>query len=991
MSDFFDSPVLNSPYEAPSRHWKLDETGQPTNEIEEGRRLATYISPVARVKRSGGDQPSLFDLGIVEDGQEYETYSWINEVREAVTAWRSLPEKHWGVTPETARLLRHWRTHKFLNQRPFFCQIEAVEVLIWLTEVAPKFKQWSDILEHIEQGNKDANPDLYRIALKLATGAGKTTVMAMIIAWQTVNAVRYPGSKCFTRGFLVVTPGLTIKDRLRVLQPNDPDAYYLKRELIPQDYANEIKKARIVITNYHVFKLKDLLELSSGTRSLLTGRHGGAVQSLETEGQMLKRVMPELMGMKNIMVINDEAHHCYREKPHDESEDKGSKEENEELKERKEMARLWVSGLEAVNRKLKCRVIDLSATPFFLRGSGYSEGKLFPWTVSDFSLMDAIECGIVKLPRVPVADNDPHKDQIPIFREIWKHVGSRMPKKNRANGGVLDPAELPPELCNAIDQLYKHYQETFDLWEEAGMLTPPCFIFVCQNTAISKLIYDYVSGYKLSEETQFRAGRCPLFSNYDVSGNPLSKPRTILVDSMQLESGEALSADFRQAAEDEIERFKRDIRERTGSAEAANNLTDSDLLREIMNTVGKPGTLGGGIRCVVSVSMLTEGWDANNVTHILGLRAFGTQLICEQVIGRALRRSNYELDDRGLFPAEYADIFGIPFDFTGKPTPVKPVTPRKITAIHALSPERDDVEIRFPNIDGYRIDLSTDKLTVEWKPSSDFTLSPELVGPCVVHNEPVVGEGLTLTVEHLKNTRTNTIVYNLTQRLLERHFKEPGEDPKLHLFGQARSIVEDWVRNHLHCKGQSFPAQILYDSLAERACERIRESLVSTSEKDGPVAIVNPFNPTGSTANVSFTTTKQALWKTNAKCHINYAVLDSEWEGEMCRVLEANPHVVAYVKNQNLGFSIPYQVGGEPHDYVPDFLVRLDNGVNLILEVKGFKGEQVNDKKLTTENCWIPAVNRLGSYGRWQFAQFESLFDIEEDFKKLVESVLAER
>ena len=982
MAEFFDSPVLNSPYEIPSRHWKLDDTGQPTNVIEEGRRVSSYISPVARAKHSTGDDyvQTEFELDDVEDGQQYAEYEWINRIRSAVSAWRNLPERQWGVTPETARLLHHWRTHDFLNQRPFFCQIEAVEVLIWLTEVAPGNKQWKDILEHIKTGNEDANPDLYRIALKLATGAGKTTVMAMIIAWQTVNAVRHPSSKYFTKGFLVVAPGLTIKDRLRVLQPNDPDSYYLKRELIPLDYANELMKAKIVITNYHVFKRKDLLELSKGTKALLNGRHGPQIETLETEGQMLARVMPELMGFKNILVINDEAHHCYREKPHDEAEDKGTKDENDELNQRKEMARLWISGLEAVNRKMKCRVVDLSATPFFLRGSGYSEGKLFPWTVSDFSLMDAIECGIVKLPRVPVADNDPNQDQIPVFRELWKHVGSRMPKKNRTNGGVLDPANLPVEVCTALDQLYGHYEKTFKEWEEADMPTPPCFIFVCQNTAISKLIYDYVSGYKLSENTSFHAGQCPLFSNYDASGNPYSKPRTILVDSMQLESGEALSDDFRAAAKDEIERFKREIREREGSAENANKLTDSDLLREIMNTVGKQDKLGGGIRCVVSVSMLTEGWDANNVTHILGLRAFGTQLICEQVIGRALRRSNYDLDQNGLFPAEYADIFGIPFDFTGKAVPVKPVPPRKVVSVHAISPDRDDVEIRFPNIDGYRVDMKTSRLVVKWKPEHDFLLSPEEVGPCKVKNEPVVGEGVTLSVEHLQDVRTNTIVYNLTQHLLERHFRDPGEDPKLYLFGQAKAIVSDWVQNHLHCKGGAYPAQILYKPLAEEACDRITRALVAESADEGPVAIINPFNPTGSTSNVSFTTSKSNLWKTSSRCHINYAVLDSDWEGEMCRVLEEHPHVKAYVKNHNLGFSIPYLVYGERHLYFPDFIVVLDNDIRLIIEIKGFKNEQVNDKKLTTETLWIPAVNKLGSYGQWRFAQFESVYDIEANF-----------
>ena len=998
MSDFFESPILNSPYELPTRHWQLDEKGQPTNVIENGRRIASYVTPVARVKKTT-KQDSLeqqqfeFDDTIKdEDGsQEYETYSWINRVREAVTAWRQLPESQWGVTPETARLLRHWRTHHFQNQRPFFCQIEAVEVLIWLTEVAPRNKKaWSDILTHIERGNEDANPGLYRVALKLATAAGKTTVMAMIIAWQTINAVRYPNSKMFTKGFLIVAPGLTIKDRLRVLQPNDPESYYKKRELIPLDYSNEIMKAKIVITNYHVFKLKDELEISSGTRSLLNGRHGPQITTLETEGKMLQRVLPELMGTKNILVINDEAHHCYREKPHNEAEDDIPKDETDEVNERKEMARLWISGLEAVQRQLGCRIVDLSATPFFLRGSGYSEGKLFPWTVSDFSLMDAIECGIVKLPRVPVADNDPHKDEAPMFRELWKRVGKDMPKKNRANGGLLDPGHLPPALCTAIESLYGHYAKTFELWQEAGMPVPPCFIFVCQNTAISKLIYDYISGYKLNEQTTPKAGHCPLFSNYDEAGNPLAKPRTILVDSMQLESGEALSSDFKLAASDEIERFKREIRERTGNAAAAEKLSDSDLLREIMNTVGKPDTLGGEIRCVVSVSMLTEGWDANNVTHILGLRAFGTQLICEQVIGRALRRANYELDENGHFAAEYADIYGIPFDFTAKATPSKPVQPRKITTVHALSPERDNVEIRFPLLDGYRVDIGDKTIKAEWKPEHDFVLSPDVVGPCKVKNEPVVGEGITLSVEHLQDTRTNTIIYNLTQRMLDRHFRDPGTDPQLYLFGQMKAIVSDWVKNHLRCVGQTYPAQILYDSLAETACNRITQAIVSEQGDKVPLAILNPFNPSGSTSNVSFNTTKDNLWKTSEKCHINYAVLDSEWEGEMCRVLEANPHVVAYVKNRNLGFTIPYLYGSDPHDYVPDFIVKLDDGRYLILEVKGFSNEHVKDKKSTTENYWIPAVNKLGSYGVWSFAQFESVYNIEDDFRKLVDCFIYE-
>ena len=347
----------------------------------------------------------------------------------------------WQVTPETARLLQHWRHHNFSGIRPFFCQVEAVETAIWLTEVAPQIgKAGKRFLEHLANANNDANPELMRLALKLATGAGKTTVMAMLIAWQTINAVRRPSSKQFTRGFLVVTPGLTIKDRLRVLQPNDPDSYYASRELVPGDMLDDVNRAKIVITNYHAFKLRERIELSKGGRSLLQGR-GEELNTLETEGQMLQRVMPDLMGMKNILVLNDEAHHCYREKPDDDDDEDLKGDERKEAEKNNEAARLWISGLEAVNRKLGvARVIDLSATPFFLSGSGYAEGTLFPWTMSDFSLMDAIECGIVKLPRVPVADNIPG-DEMPMFRNLWEHIRKKMPKKGRGKAEALDPLE----------------------------------------------------------------------------------------------------------------------------------------------------------------------------------------------------------------------------------------------------------------------------------------------------------------------------------------------------------------------------------------------------------------------------------------------------------------------------------------------------------------------------------------------------------------------
>jgi type III restriction enzyme len=422
---------------------------------------------------------------------------------------------------------------------------------------------------------------------------------------------------------------------------------------------------------------------------------------------MLQRVMPELMGLKHILVINDEAHHCYREKP--EKEDAGDLkgDDKKEAEKNNEAARVWISGLEVVTRKLGvARVIDLSATPFFLRGSGYAEGTLFPWTMSDFSLTDAIECGIVKLPRVPVADNIPGGD-MPKFRNLWEHIRTRMPKKGRGTSQRLDPLSLPVELQTALEALYGPYLKTDDLWAEAGIEVPPCFIVVCINTATSKLVYDHISGYHREHDdgsTTLEHGRLELFRNFDAHGNPLGRPRTLLIDSEQLESGDKLDDNFRAMAADEIERFRRDIIERTGDRQQAEHLTDQDLLREVMNTVGTPGRLGDSIRCVVSVAMLTEGWDAHTVTHVLGVRAFGTQLLCEQVIGRALRRQSYDLNEAGLFNVEYADVLGVPFDFTATPVVAPPQRPRQTIQVHAVRPDRDHLEIRFPRVQGYRVD-----------------------------------------------------------------------------------------------------------------------------------------------------------------------------------------------------------------------------------------------------------------------------------------------
>ncbi len=1003
---FFERPIINSPYEYPRQHWQLDETGQPTGALLKTRRRAEFITPIPKPKKQKA-KPKQAELeigdsqGLSSAKQKYDLTSIINEVRQSVDAWRQLAPSQWQVTPETARLLHHWRHFEFGGVRPFFCQVEAAETAIWFTEVAPHLAAGKRLIENLKRVNAEANPNIERLALKLATGAGKTTVMAMLIAWQTLNAVRRPGSRTFTRGFLIVTPGLTIRDRLRVLQPNDPDNYYGTRELVPHDMLDDIKKARIVITNYHAFKRRDRFELSSGGRALLSGRTGPEVQTLETEGQMLQRVMPELMGMKQILAINDEAHHCYREKPEDEEDEALKGDDRKEAEKNNEAARLWVSGLEAVNRTLGLsRVLDLSATPFFLRGSGYAEGTLFPWTMSDFSLMDAIECGIVKLPRVPVAENIPG-DEMPLFRNLWEHIRKDMPKKGRGAGGDLDPLKLPTRLKTALEALYGHYEKTFHLWKERGISVPPCFIVVCQNTAISKLVYDYISGFYRNHEDGSSTpehGRLALFRNFDeTTFNPLPRPNTLLIDSEELESGEALDDKFRAMAADEIERFRRERIERSGNADAG-DIPDNELLREVMNTVGKAGTLGAGIRCVVSVSMLTEGWDANNVTHILGIRAFGTQLLCEQVIGRALRRQSYELNEDHLFDAEYADIFGVPFDFTAKPVVSKPAPPKDTVQVKAIRPERDHLAIRFPRVEGYRVELPTERLTATFTADSRIELTPDLVGPTRTRNQGIIGEAADLTVDHLEDVRQSTLLFYLTKRLIYKDWRDPGEEPKLHLFGQLKRIAKQWLDTCLTCKGSTYPALLLYEDLADMACNRITAAITTALQGSRPIkALLDAYNPEGSTSHVRFPTSKTDRWDTSGpppKNHVNWVVLDSDWEAELCRSVEAHPRVVAYTKNHNLGFEVPYRYGSEVRRYRPDFIVLVDDGhgpsdlLRLVIEVKGYRREDAKDKKLTMETYWVPGVNNLGTFGRWAFAEFTDVYQMEADFSAKVSQEL---
>jgi len=528
---------------------------------------------------------------------------------------------------------------------------------------------------------------------------------------------------------------------------------------------------------------------------------------------------------------------------------------------------------------------------------------------------------------------------------------------------------------------------------------PPCFIVVCNNTATSKLVYDYISGfYRAGEDgaQSIENGRLPLFRNFDDQGTPLARPCTLLIDSEQLESGEALNKNFRTIAADEIERYRREIIQRSGDRSRADRLSDQDLLREVMNTVGKPGTLGEGIRCVVSVSMLTEGWDANTVTHVLGVRAFGTQLLCEQVIGRALRRQSYDLNEHLRFHPEYADVLGIPFDFTAEPVVIPPKAPRQTVQVKAMRPERDRLEIRFPRVAGYRVALPAERLEAAFTEDSVLTITPEMVGPSVTRVEGIIGEGVDLTLVHTGKLRRSTLLYQLTQRLLYTKWRDPEQQPKLYLFGQLKRMTRQWLDSYLECKGGTYPAQLMYQQLADEACEKITTAITRAElDKARPVkAILDPYNPSGSTCHVNFSTSKLTPkpWEADPrKCHLNRIILDSQWEAEFCRVAEAHEKVIAYVKNHNLGLEVPYRFSSQMRIYRPDFIVLVNDGhddpLHLIVEIKGYRHEDAKDKKQTMETYWIPGVNNLKIHGRWAFAEFTDVYEMQQDFAEKVKEI----
>ena len=864
----------------------------------------------------------------------------------------------------------------------------------------------------------------------MATGSGKTVVMACFILYHYFNRQEYRNDTRFADYFLIVAPGVTIRDRLGVLfvdtktkNPADVHDYYHVRALVSQNMEHRLDNlnARLIITNYHTFEPKIL---KGNKRSPFDGKvdlEGNKIDTgnLEDFSQVIKRALSKFKSGTRLLVLNDEAHHCYLPKS------KGKTSDNEEADENQRAA-VWFTGLKELSRRFKLQnIYDLSATPYYLTGSGYTPYSLFPWVVSDFGLIEAIESGLVKIPFLPESDNT-QELTMPVLRNLYEHVKDELPRKGQrkqksdaAKEGQKikeQPPRLPSLVKAALDQFYGHYVEYYkgvrkNQEQKTNLFSsPPVFILVCNNTSVSKEVYKYIAGYEYlddKEQLVTVSGAKELFSNYDpVTKKPLKKPPTLLIDSDALDNSDQINEDFKKIFASEIEEFKKDYARLHGQGNAE-RITDAEILREVVNTVGKQNKLGSHIRCVVSVSMLTEGWDANTVTHIMGLRAFGSQLLCEQVAGRALRRMNYFLqgydkdgnpteDKRKIiaykFPPEYAHIIGVPFKMFkgGKTEP--PPQPVDLTHIAALPERQEKMEIEFPNVVGYRIENYDGEIKYDFRNIENYEIRGDITPIETQMASAFSAEEIQIKIQSVLEKRDQEVIFWLTKELIKFHFSDDEGSPNFQKFNKLKSIVTEWYNKKvilLNIQDQRYKRLLFFEE-PKKMVDHIARGInphINTTEHVRPV--FNYYNKFSSTKYVNGNTIKEVY--ATQKSHVNYVVMDSEWEGIAAKTLEELPQVISYVKNQFLGFAIPYVKEGRDKNYFTDFIVQCkgkDGTIkNLMIEITGFSKDKA-EKKWFVENRWIPAVNALKDkyeYPEWHFIEIAN--DIRNIKNQLIEKI----
>ena len=1033
-----DNPVLNNPYEEPMYYYDTDMNGNiDYATVINGRRPFGYDVNIVPKKRGDKTFFSQEDFISVDPNAEF-----INGIRKEVKTWREAGyPKASRITKE---LLDFWFNNKERrpNLRLFFCQREAVETAVWLNEIAERDPNTGNYIlnlltERRHTVSKDNAYVLPRTAFKMATGTGKTVVMAMLILYNYLNKRANPMDTHYADHFLLCAPGITIRDRLAVLQLDysqrsnnfERTDYYHQRGLIPPQFEKELGglNSSITIVNYQQFLPRVFAgKHASPLDGKIVYRDGEMVQQKETEDYsvMLSRVLEKGVKGKRIIVINDEAHHCYL--PRNTKDKSLTDDEKSDLKQENDTAMVWYEGLrqmKLLGYKIQ-HVYDLSATPYYLKGSGYPEYSLFPWVVSDFGLVDAIESGLVKIPYLPAYDNTPDLDE-PKLRNIYDSIKDKLPKRGlRAqkkkdkednvdtSALTVQAPNLPTLLNTALEQFVKDYED-YDrglrqAFEAMGTLytAPPVLIVVCNNTTVSHEVYRDIAGYQdgVNEdgEPRYRHGRFEVFSNYDGMGLPKEKFPTLLIDSSALdEASTRIDEAFKKAYANEIEEFRHEYANQHGAG-SADNLTDADILREVVNTVGKPGKLGGDIKCVVSVSMLTEGWDANTVTHVCGIRAFGSQLLCEQVVGRALRRQSYdlipydklgrEIDRHDLykynkenitykFPPEYARIIGVPFNtFKGGKTVV--TKPQKPKAIIRALPERQQMEIKFPVITGYRSDNIEGTLTADFTGLPKFQLNFNQIPTETILETVVNGDQKMLKTDY-KELRDSQVIYYFAHLMIREYYTSREHGQQFQKFPDIKKIVETWYNEQLEIiGGDGSPEQKRlvmlwnYKAVLGNIMEGVHKANADHEEIS---AVLNYYNPEGSTIHV-YRPTNRPVYPTQ-KSHVNLVIAeDNSWQQIAAKTLDAMDSVECWVKNTYLGFRIPYTVGDENKEYQPTFIVRV-KGINLIVECEDFDSDKSGNKEAKRhylKDYWIPAANNLKIYGTWDLLEVRDIDQLEQ-------------
>ena len=1004
-----EKPILCSPYQEPDQHWLYNRsTGIPSK--TPGRRPASYWF---KTERTGSAQMSL----LAEE--ERDDLPLVNALREDVRRWRA---SGWENASETTKkLLRHWvREDRKKSGRPlFFCQVEAAETIIYLREILalgkkprwtpkltlddftalgqgknPRPGEWvAKVAQHPKLAdipNEAGVKAIHRYACKMATGSGKTVVMAMLISWAFCNRGATPGDPRFPRRALVLCPNLTIKERLNVLRPDKPNNYYEMFDLVPSTLRTALAKGKVLVTNWHWLAPEAEVQKVGGAPIVKLGP--------ESAEAFARNRLGDLWDDEPLLVLNDEGHHAYRPAPVGEevtltAEEKADREE----------ATVWVSGLDKINAACGIGIcVDMSATPFYLHGSGYPEGSPFPWIVSDFSLVDAIESGITKIPRLPAIDNTGRPD--PQFFKLWEHINSRLKAGDRLAGGKPKPSAVYREGMAALVTLASEWKQKLEQFAKSAPgqeRTPPVLIVVCDNTDIAKEFYRAISGEELieadapdeddeEEETPKRRKKKAKAKKHCGAGLPgfpelwnrEGAEVTLRIDSKLLAAAESEDPN-------------------TTKQEAA------EELRKIVATVGRVGEAGEHIRCVVSVNMLSEGWDANNVTHILGLRAFHSQLLCEQVVGRGLRRMDYTPDPvTKLLTEEYVDIFGVPFSlipFKGRePGGGPPPEDRPKHEVMAL-PERKAFEIRFPVVEGYVVSLKRNLVKCDvgamdgtrldpWSTPTDAFVRPQ-VGYQIGHPSAHGGFGFELVNRqtYYDSVHPQTIEFEIAREIVRAltDAAHPGKErlrrvSRSMLFPQVLRIVQTYVRDRVELNGLH-PCEVGLQTYAQRVIGLLIAA-ITPDDGQGEAPLLPRLNrsrPIDSTERVRFKTVKPV--QATGVSHLNFVAADSDWELAAVFALEklAQEGVVyCYARNDRLEFNIPYELFGNPHFYEPDFIVRLCNSVNVVTEIKGQQHEDT-DAKHQAARRWVSAVNHWGRLGKWDFLVCREPQRLTEAFAKL--------